>query len=212
MSAMTIVVTPELEELQLQIGGRPEEGTIQAFPSNRANEPFDEGMRERRVRHRLDFLHVKDAQVRLPLVELIQPIMVRAEVCREALRSRRSIEHPAQPPAIRDAAVHAEAHDATPTLVHHHEHPVCAQDGRFTSKQIEAPQTVLRVPEDREPRRPRGVWFRVVPHGENASHHILVHGNAEGQGDLLRDSWTPPRRIPLFHVDDGGHDVLTGQP
>jgi len=49
MSAMTIIVMPELEELQLQIGGRPEEGAIQAFPSNRANEPFDEGMRERRV-------------------------------------------------------------------------------------------------------------------------------------------------------------------
>ena len=60
MSAMTIIVMPELEELQLQIGGRPEEGAIQAFPSNRANEPFDEGMRQRRVRHRLDGFHVED--------------------------------------------------------------------------------------------------------------------------------------------------------
>src|SRR6266851_2745676 len=124
MSAMTIIVMPELEELQLQIGGRPEEGAIQAFPSNRANEPLDEWMRERRVRHRLDFLHVKDTQVRLPLVELKQPIMVRAEVFRRALRSRRSIEHPAQPHAIHDAAMHAEAHDATRALVHHDEHPV----------------------------------------------------------------------------------------
>ena len=60
MSAMTIVVPLELKELQLQIGGRPEEGAIQAFPSNRANEPFDEGMRQRRVRHRLDGFHVED--------------------------------------------------------------------------------------------------------------------------------------------------------
>src|SRR5262245_45823398 len=35
----------------------------------------------------------------------------------------------------------------------------------------------------------------------------LADRNIEGQGDLLRDSWTPPRRIPSFHVDDGGHDV-----
>ena len=31
-----------------------------------------------------------------------------------------------------------------------------------------------------------------------------------GQGDLLRDAWTTPRRIPLFHVDDGSHHVLAG--
>src|ERR1700676_2763497 len=59
-------------------------------------------------------------------------------------------------------------------------------------KQIDAPQTVLRVPEDREPRRSRRVWLRPVPDGENASHHILVHGNPERQGDLLRDPWTTP--------------------
>src|ERR1700694_1973410 len=52
----------------------------------------------------------------------------------------------------------------------------------------------------------RRVRFRVVPNGENAPHHILVHGNAEGQGDLLRE---PPGRIPLFHVDDGGDNLPT---
>src|ERR1700704_6167881 len=43
MSAMTIVVTLELKELQLQIGGRPKECAIQAFPPNRPNEAFQEG-------------------------------------------------------------------------------------------------------------------------------------------------------------------------
>jgi hypothetical protein len=49
MGAMTVVVTLELEELHLQIGGRPKEGAVQAFPSNRTDESFDEWMRERRV-------------------------------------------------------------------------------------------------------------------------------------------------------------------
>src|SRR5438105_13661236 len=71
------------------------------------------------------------------------------------------------------------------------QHPVCAQDGRFASKQIETPQTVLRVTEDREPGRPCRIRRRLVPHGENAPHHALVDGNADGQGDLLRDPWTP---------------------
>src|SRR5450631_489248 len=38
MGAVTVVVTPELEELHLQIGGRPEQRAVQAFPSNRPNE------------------------------------------------------------------------------------------------------------------------------------------------------------------------------
>jgi hypothetical protein len=65
---MTVIVPLELNELQLQVGGRPEEGVIQAFPSNRANEPFDEGMREWHVRHGLDFFHVEDSQIPLPLI------------------------------------------------------------------------------------------------------------------------------------------------
>jgi hypothetical protein len=37
--------------------------------------------------------------------------------------------HVAQRHAIHDAAVHAEAHDASRPLVHHDEHPVCVEDG-----------------------------------------------------------------------------------
>jgi hypothetical protein len=66
------------------------------------------------------------------------------------------------------------------------------------------------VTKDREPGRPRRVWFRLVPSRENASHHILVDGNTEGQGDLLRDPWTSPDRVPLFHVDDRSDDLLAG--
>jgi hypothetical protein len=106
------------------------------------------------------------------------------------MAASRSIEHPAQPYAIDDAAMHAKAHDATRALVHHDEHPVCAQDGRFASKQIETPQTVLRVTEDRQPGRPR-VWCGLVPSGENAPHHVLVDGNTEGQGDVARSADNP---------------------
>src|SRR2546426_532199 len=31
-------------------------------------------------------------------------------------------------------------------------------------------------------------------------------------GGLLRDSGTPPHRIPPFHVDDGSHYVAAGTP
>ena len=65
-----------------------------------------------------------------------------------------------------------------------------AKHRRFAPEQIDAPQAVLRMAEHREPRRSRVRPWR-VPDGENASHHILVHGNAKGQGDLLGDPRTP---------------------
>src|ERR1700681_4194749 len=60
MGAMTVMVPLELEELQLQVGGRPEEQPVQAFAPNRADQAFDEGMRERHVRQRRDLVHVED--------------------------------------------------------------------------------------------------------------------------------------------------------
>jgi hypothetical protein len=41
---MTVVVALEIEEFHLQIGGRPEQGAVQAFAAYGADQPFDEGM------------------------------------------------------------------------------------------------------------------------------------------------------------------------
>ena len=76
MGAMAVVITLELQKLHLQIGRRPEERPVQAFATNGADQAFDERMRERHIRHRLDFFYVEDAQIRLPLVGLVQAVMV----------------------------------------------------------------------------------------------------------------------------------------
>src|SRR5881397_3817312 len=62
-----VVVPLEIEELHLQIRGRPEQGAVQTFAPHGANQPFNEGMGERHVRHGLDVPDVEDAQIRLPL-------------------------------------------------------------------------------------------------------------------------------------------------
>ena len=85
-----------------------------------------------------------------------------------------------------------------------------AQDGRFAAKQIETPQTVFRVTEDGEPGWSKRVRCGTVPNGENATHDVLVEGNAEGQGDLLSDPRTTPSWIPPLHLDDRGDDVRGG--
>jgi hypothetical protein len=132
--AMTVKIALEIKELHLQISGRPEQRLIETFAANRADQAFDEWMRQRHVRHRLDGFHLEDSQIRLSLVESVQRIMVRAEVGRRRLATHRSIEHVAQRHAIHDAAVHGEAHDTPRTLVHHDEHPVCIEDGRFAPR------------------------------------------------------------------------------
>ena len=124
MSSVPIVIPLKIAELRLQISGRPEQRAVQTFVPDGPNQPFDERMREGDIRHGLNLFHIKDPQVRLPLVEPIQGIMVRTEVGRRRVASNRAIEHPAQPHAIHVTAMHAEAHDATRALIHHDEHPV----------------------------------------------------------------------------------------
>ena len=109
--AMTVVVLLKIKKSQLQVSDGPEQRAVETLAPNRADQAFDEWMRERHVRHRLDGCHVEDSQIRLPLVEPVQRIMIRAEVSRRRLATHRSIEHAAQRDAIHDTAVHAEAKD-----------------------------------------------------------------------------------------------------
>ena len=69
MRTVTVVVALEIEELRRQISGRPEQGAVQAFAPNGADQPLHEWMRERHVREGLDFLHAEDPKIPLPLVD-----------------------------------------------------------------------------------------------------------------------------------------------
>jgi hypothetical protein len=64
---MLIVVLLETDELPLEISGCPEVQAIQTFAPDGPNEPFDDRMGPRPVRHRLDFPDVEDPHVRLPV-------------------------------------------------------------------------------------------------------------------------------------------------
>jgi hypothetical protein len=174
--AMPVKVPLEINEFHLQISSRPEQRPVETFAANCADQAFDKWMRQRRVRYRLDRFHLEDSQIRLPLVESLQRIMIRAEVGRRRLPTNRSIEHAAQRHAIHDAAVHAKAHDPSRALVHHDEHPVGVQDGRFAPKQIKTPETALRVTKHCEPGRLRRVLLWPVPRGENAPTTSLFMG------------------------------------
>src|SRR5262249_13535776 len=65
-------------------------------------------MRQRNVRHSLDFLHLENAQIGLPLVEPIQLILIGIQVFRQRLRMNDSIGHSVQGDVIYDAPVNSK--------------------------------------------------------------------------------------------------------
>ena len=78
--AVIVEVGREIDELGLEVRGRPKEGTIQEFSSDGADQSLDKGMGERDIRDGFYFVDLEDAKIGLPLTELKQGIMVGAEV------------------------------------------------------------------------------------------------------------------------------------
>ena len=68
MNSVFVVIDPESFELSLEVNGVPKQDMIKELPAHRPYESFDEEMRERHLRHRLDILDAENAEVRLPSV------------------------------------------------------------------------------------------------------------------------------------------------
>jgi hypothetical protein len=83
MRAMMVKIGFEIEQLAFEIGGCPEQGTIQALAAEGADQPLHKGMGQRNVGHGLDFGHIQDSQVSLPLMKTIKRIVVGTEVFRD---------------------------------------------------------------------------------------------------------------------------------
>src|SRR4026209_3001082 len=69
VDSIRVVVVREFAEFSRQVCGVPEEYPIEVITPDRSDQPFDEGMRDRSVWERLDFLDVEDAQVGEPAVK-----------------------------------------------------------------------------------------------------------------------------------------------
>jgi len=200
---MVVEVGPEIEQLVFQICRRPEQQVIQILASKGADEPFHEGMGQGNVGDGLDFCHLQNPQIGLPLVEPIERIVVRAQVVRQpAMPSNGAVEHATECDTIDRARLDAEPNDPAGVLIHDDQDPVGPQRGRLTPEQIDAPEAVFHVAQERQPGGTTGGLSRPVVMGENPSNHVLVDGDVERQGHLLCDSRTAPVGITLLHIDD----------
>src|SRR5258708_15704257 len=93
MNALLVVIAAEHFELPREIEGVPEKHLIEDLAPDRANQPFDERMRDRDVGHRFYFLDVEHPQVGKPAVKAKQGIVVGTEVFRQRLSGHGVVEN-----------------------------------------------------------------------------------------------------------------------
>src|SRR5207245_8123493 len=102
---------------------------------------------------------------------------------------------------MRDADPKAE--HASREHVQYQHTPVAPQQDRFTAEQVHAPESVLEVSDECEPRWAMGTavpW--PVVHRERAAHDIFVNVHPEGMRDLLRYAHTAELGIAALQFHD----------
>jgi hypothetical protein len=90
------------------------------------------------------------------------------------------IEHPAYVHAVNVCVFDAEADKPARANVYAPQHPVTAKANRFAAKQDDAPEAVLEVSNDCQPRRAIVIRIGVGLFGDNLPNDVLVDLDAEG--------------------------------
>ena len=120
MTTASVVISFEFAQLPRQIDCIPEEHAIKNLAPNRADQSFDERMRDRDVRNRLHLVYIEHTQVGEPPVKAKQRIVVGTQVFQPRLARSGVIEHPANRSAINGCRGDAKTDDAAGEHVHHH--------------------------------------------------------------------------------------------
>src|SRR5664279_704406 len=113
------------------------------------------------------------------------------------------VEHVAERWTVDGHGLHAKADDPAGKLIHDYQDPVTPQQDRFGLEQVQAPETVFGLTQEREPRRSVVTAFGVVVSGQNSADHIFVKVEAKGLGQVLRDLWAAKSGIAPLEFTDG---------
>ena len=165
-------------------------------------------MGQRSVRDSLDLLH-PPAGAGWPASGEIQTVdHVGVQVAGCSRSSDGLDEHATEPHAINPTGMDFETDDVPCELIHHDHYLVGLEHDGVTTEQIDAPETVLHLAEEGEPRWPIAVWPWAVVPGKDASHHILVNFYAEGLGDNERDPPAAEVWVSALELDDDVDQIV----
>src|ERR1035437_2729378 len=211
MHASRVIVVFEQLQLSFQVVCSPKEQTIQILPADGPDEPFDKWMGPGNLGHRLHRFHAHDTQIGLPAVEPEQRIMIGTEPRGRALPGDGLVEHAAERGTVNGNGLHAKTDHPAGKLIRDDQNPVTPQQDRFGPEQIQAPETVLGMTQDCEPRRSVVTAFGVAVRGQNSADHIFVDVDTKGLGQVLRDLRAAKAAVaPLEFTDDS--DQFRGGP
>ncbi len=154
------------------------------------------------MRHGLDFVDLQNPKIRRPPVRLEERIMFGAEMSWCAPTTNGGVEHAAKVGAIDRTIVHADSDEATGELVHDDEHPVAPEHDGLAPKEIDAPQAVSRVSDERQPRGPGAARCGAIVFREHAVHDVLVDVDPERVRNDARNSWAAEARVARLELDD----------
>jgi hypothetical protein len=143
-------------------------------------------------------------------MESEQRIVVRAQMLRERLSGYGVVEHATDRHAVDVRGLDANADDPAREQIHYEHDPVALEHNRFTSEQIDAPQAVLHVSDEREPGGSLISGGRSEMPSEDAADDIFVDLDAKRVSNLLGNSRTPESRIAALHVEDRRDELLRG--
>src|SRR5262249_11998004 len=143
-------------------------------------------------------------------MEFKQRVMIETQSPRQTLARDRLVKHATESRTIHASGLHAKTDNPPRIDIHHDQNPVCLEQNRFGSKQVYAPQRVLRVPKQGEPRRSTVLrTWSIVP-GQHAPDHILVQLDCEALGQLLGDLGTTQMRVAPFELNEGLDQLSCG--
>ena len=99
---------------------------------------------------------------------------------------------------------------AVQTLVHAQTVILRFEQDRFRPEQVHAPETILGMPKEREPRGSIVPAFGSIVGCQNPTDHILVEVHAKGLGQVLGNLRTAKARIALLEFTDGLNQFRCG--
>jgi hypothetical protein len=177
-------------ELPLQIALVPKQSPIEVLATHRPDQSLNERMGTRRTGNSFNLINLEYAKIRQPPMKAKQWIVIRGEVPWRGLLRDRAIEHPEDGGTVEIRRRDAKADDAAGEDVHHDHNPVAFEQNRFAPKEVDAPQAVLSVRDDGEPRGTLTAWYPSVVSDEYASHDIFIDLDRECSrylpGNLVR--------------------------
>ena len=158
----------------------PEEGMIQILAPDGSDQAFHERVRHWGVWHRFDFLDLQDPKVREPSMKAEQWVVIRTDPIGRHMSSNGPIEHAADRRVVDVLAADAKADDAPGEHIDDHKDPIAAQQYRFATKQVNAPEAVLGLCDEGEPGGAGYMrMFRAVISCEDPSNDVLINPQDE---------------------------------